>query len=227
LRTAEEIAKKFPLAHEFSPPMLVQEYCDGAGVGIEVLLHNGQCVAIFQHRRLKEFPHTGGVSVTAVSEALNPGLAQSSLALLQALQWQGVAMVEYKVNSEGRAVLMEVNGRYWGTIGLPISAGLDFPLYHWQLLHGEQPQLPEAYSVGRKWRWTAGYLHRLYDLLDRAHRSSSAREILWKDIRQLPQDFSFLVGDATWKLSDPAPSVLELLFAMRDFVSYTAERAFG
>ena len=32
-------------------------------------------------------------------------------------------MVEFKINpADGSAVLMEVNGRYWGSIGLPIAA---------------------------------------------------------------------------------------------------------
>jgi predicted ATP-grasp superfamily ATP-dependent carboligase len=225
LRTAEEVRRRFPPGREFIPPMLVQEYCAGAGVGVEMLLHQGQCKAIFQHRRLKEFPYTGGASVTAVAEELNPRLIQSSLDLLRALQWQGVAMVEYKVGSDGRAVLMEVNGRYWGTIALPISAGIDFPLYQWKLTHGERPEIPNTYAVGTKWRWTVGYLHRLYDLLDLGRRSTSARAVLGGDVRQLFEDFSPAVPDAMLKLSDPMPSVAEFLLAMRDFASYTAARA--
>src|SRR5271155_3638049 len=138
LASVDEIATRFPLERGFTPPMLVQEYCAGTGVGVEMLLDHGECVAVFQHRRLKELPYTGGFSVIAVAEAPDPSLIESSLALLQAMQWDGIAMVEYKVNSDGQAVLMEVNGRYWGTIALAISAGIDFPLYDWQLVHGER-----------------------------------------------------------------------------------------
>jgi predicted ATP-grasp superfamily ATP-dependent carboligase len=224
-RTAEEVAKKFPPGHQFTPPMLVQEYCAGDGVGVEMLLHHGQCMAMFQHRRLKEFPYTGGASVIAVAEEPNPSLTQSSLALLQALQWQGVAMVEYKIGPDGRAVLMEVNGRYWGTIALPISAGIDFPLYHWKLAHGERPEIPKTYAVGTKWRWTVGYLHRLYDLLDLGRRSTTARAVLSGDIRHLLEDFSASIPDAIMKRSDPMPSLVDFLLAIRDFASYTAARA--
>ena len=203
LSTADEVAKRFPMGREFTPPMLVQEYCAGAGVGIEMLLHHGECMAVFQHRRLKELPYTGGFSVTAVAEAVNESLMQSSLALLHALHWHGVAMVEYKVDSDGRAVLMEVNGRYWGTISLPIFAGLDFPLYHWQLVHGEAPKIAESYAVGVKWRWTAGYFGRLYGLLAKARSEGSAREILRNDIRQLREDFSPSVSDAMLRSSRP------------------------
>lgn len=221
----DEVAKRFPLQQVFTPPMLVQEYCGGTGVGVEILLDRGECMALFQHRRLKEFPYTGGFSVTAVAEAPNPTLIQSSLALLQAMRWDGVAMVEYKVNSDGQAVLMEVNGRYWGTIALAISAGIDFPLYDWKRVHGERPEVPGGYAVGTKWRWTIGYLHRLYDLLDLARGSTTAREILYHDLRQLVEDFGPSVSDPMVRLSDPMPSVVGLLYAVREFASYTATRA--
>ena len=97
LATADEVALKFPTAQEFTPPMLLQEYCAGVGVGIEMLMHDGNCLTVFQHRRLKELPYTGGVSVTAVAEHPDPVLVESSLALLRALRWEGIAMVEFKV----------------------------------------------------------------------------------------------------------------------------------
>ena len=40
-------------------PVLLQEYCPGVGVGVEILLHRGESVAAFQHRRLKEAPPPG------------------------------------------------------------------------------------------------------------------------------------------------------------------------
>lgn len=225
LTSIDEVAIRFPAGREFAQPMLVQEYCAGTGVGVEILLDHGECMAVFQHRRLKELPYTGGFSVIAVSETPNPSLVQSSLALLQAMQWDGVAMVEYKVDSDGQAVLMEVNGRYWGTIALAIAAGVDFPLYDWQLVHGERPEISRAYAVGTKWRWTVGYLHRLYDLLDLARGSTTAREVLYRDLRQLVEDFGPSVSDPMLRLSDPMPSVVALLYAMGEFASYTATRA--
>jgi predicted ATP-grasp superfamily ATP-dependent carboligase len=221
-----ELVAKFPAERGFAPPMLVQAHCAGAGVGVEILLHQGDCIAAFQHRRLKELPHTGGVSVTAVAEAVDENLLRSSLDLLRALQWDGIAMVEYKVDSDGRAVLMEVNGRYWGTIALPIFAGLDFPLYHWQLVHGERPQIPEGYAVGTKWRWTAGYFGRSYFLLASSRHSGEARELLVRDVRQLLHDFSPSVSDAMLKSSDPMMSLLELFQAARYYANYTVSRIF-
>jgi predicted ATP-grasp superfamily ATP-dependent carboligase len=222
--TAQEIALRFPVAREFVPPMLLQEYCAGVGVGVEMLMHGGNCLAVFQHRRLKELPYTGGVSVTAIAERPHPALVESSMTLLRALRWQGVAMVEYKVADGCEPVLMEVNGRYWGTISLPISAGMDFPLYHWQVIHGEQPEIPCAYAAGTKWRWTVGYFLRLYSLLVRARNTPEARQALSDTLPDVPRDFSPKVFDATFDLADPAPTLVGFFHAVKYVFSYSVGR---
>ncbi len=215
LASAGELMARFPTAREFTPPLLLQEYCPGEGVGVEMLMHNGECRAVFQHRRLQEFPYTGGFSVTAVAELPDPVLVENSLALLRTLGWEGPAMVEFKVNpSDGSAVLMEVNGRYWGTISLPISAGIDFPLYHWQLRHGEVPAVPDTSSLGTKWRWTPGHIFRLHGLLLAARRSKSARKELLLSFLQLPA-FGPSIHDALFMFSDPLPAILDLSEALR------------
>ncbi len=220
--TADEVALKFPTAQEFTPSMLLQEYCAGAGVGVEMLIHEGNCLAVFQHRRLKELPYTGGVSVTAVAEHPDPALVEPSLALLRALHWEGIAMVESKVNpAGGSAVLMEVNGRYWGTLSLPVSVGIDFPWYQWQLAHAEQPKIPGTYRAGTKWRWTTGYIGRLYCILSSARYSAAARKVLPREWLHLLEDFSPLIHDATFTVSDPLPSIAALCRAMKYFIFHS------
>jgi ATP-grasp domain-containing protein len=46
--------------------------------------------------------------------------------LLAALDWTGLAMVEFRVTSTGPE-LMEINGRVWGSLPLAVRAGMDFP----------------------------------------------------------------------------------------------------
>jgi predicted ATP-grasp superfamily ATP-dependent carboligase len=216
--TADEVRKRFPISRRFDPNMLLQEYCPGVGVGVETLVHNGECLAVFQHRRLKEWPYTGGVAVTAIAESPNPTLVQSSLTLLRALQWEGVAMVEFRVNlADGQAVLMEVNGRYWGTISLPILSGLNFPLYHWRQVHGEPIDAPGVYAIGTKWRWTAGYFYRMHNLAALAPHSAVARRALFDSLRHFARDFSPSVRDAMFNFSDPMPAITELHSATKYF----------
>lgn len=213
LKTADEVAARFPTAKEFATPMLLQEYCGGHGVGVEILLHNGECVAVFQHRRLKEFPYTGGFSVSAIAEGVDPLLVQRSLTLLRALHWEGLAMVEFKIDAKGDAVLMEINGRYWGTISLPIYSGVNFPVYQWQVVHGETPARLPDYALGTKWRWTAGHMLRLHDLVLAARKSKAARAKLFENTAQASGPAGATKYDALFSLSDPMPAVLDALRA--------------
>jgi predicted ATP-grasp superfamily ATP-dependent carboligase len=227
LMTPDELAVLFPAPRKFDPPILVQEFCSGVGLGIEVLLHDGECLAVFQHRRLKELPYTGGYGVMAVAEAPDPALVRASIALLRALNWEGVAMVEFRVNpADDRPVFMEINGRYWGSISLPVLAGVDFPLYHWKLVHGEPIEAPRAYQVGVKWRWTIGYLVRIHWLLVAATYSAAARKTLLQDLRDFPADFSSSVIDPLLDRADPMTPVFEALGTVDDLLRYDMKALF-
>jgi protein-tyrosine-phosphatase/predicted ATP-grasp superfamily ATP-dependent carboligase len=185
---------------------LVQEYCPGIGVGIEVLMHDQKPLAIFQHRRLKELPPTGGVSVLAESEPVDLALAEEALLLLRTLRWSGVAMVEFRYDLElGRAVLMEVNGRYWGSLPLSLLAGLEFPYYEWQLAHGQKPEVPERYEIGLRARWTRGSFLRAQELLRDPGKTWS-----WKTLVETTTDLLPPTRDMLWSSEDPTPAFIEV-----------------
>lgn len=108
--------------------VLLQEYFRGEGVGIELIANHGRVCYAFQHRRLHEVPLTGGGSSLRISEAVAPALLSASEQLIQALGWHGVAMVEFKfAPATGEYRLIEINGRFWGSLPLAIAAGADFP----------------------------------------------------------------------------------------------------
>ncbi len=213
--------------------LLLQEFAQGEGVGVEVLMHHAEPVAIFQHRRLKEFPASGGVAAVAVAEEPESLLVDQALALLRALEWDGVAMVEFRYDRARRqSSLLEVNGRYWGTLALAIHSGLDFPWYLWQIAHGEKPEVPVRYSVGRRWRWSAGYLSRSHDLAKDSvanlfRRSAGIKESGLKQAGRaefgltefVPSWADLSAADAVWDSNDPMPAVGELLRTLKDLAA--------
>ena len=199
--------------------LLLQEYCLGVGVGIEMLIHKGECLACFQHRRLKEDPPSGGVAVMAIAEDADPELADASYRLLRALEWEGVAMVEFRKNpADGKWALMEINGRYWGTTSLPLQAGVEFPVYEWRLAHGQDPQIPETYAKGMRWRWTTGYLERLHRILVGFRGELAPKMSRAKALADIPADFSPWIRDAIWSWSDPVPALAETIDAAAKLV---------
>jgi predicted ATP-grasp superfamily ATP-dependent carboligase len=129
---------------------LVQQYCAGQGLGQFFFMHQGQVVRRFQHRRVAEWPPEGGYSSVcdAVPLDRHTDLQAQSVALLQALGWEGVAMVEYRHDpATDRAVLMEVNGRFWGSMPLAVAAGAGFGrLAHAAALQQPLPELQAPLS---------------------------------------------------------------------------------
>lgn len=138
-------------------PVLLQERIQGGGEGIFLLRWNGRILAHFAHRRIREKPPSGGVSVYRESIAPDPGLLRRSVALLEHYDWQGVAMVEFKVEpGSGEAYLMEVNGRFWGSLQLAVDAGVDFPALLVRAARGERIEPVAEYRVGVRSRWLWG-----------------------------------------------------------------------
>ena len=110
---------------------LIQEYCPGYGLGQFFFMHNGIALRRFQHLRVAEWPPEGGFSSVCDSLPLNEHLElqDQSVALLHAIGWEGVAMVEYRFDPKtGRAVLMEINGRFWGSFPLAVHCQAKFAL---------------------------------------------------------------------------------------------------
>ncbi|MCB9849913.1 MAG: hypothetical protein H6817_04335 [Phycisphaerales bacterium] len=107
--------------------VLVQSFAPGQGVGAFFLIRKGCVLAEFMHRRLHEVPHTGGISSLRESWR-HDAIRADALAKLRALEWEGVAMMEYRWDSATDAfALMEMNGRFWGSLHLALHADVDFP----------------------------------------------------------------------------------------------------
>src|SRR5437773_11508600 len=138
-------------------PVLLQRLVSGDGEGFFALRWRGRTVAMFAHRRLREKPPTGGVSVYRESIPLDEALVGPGRRLLDALDWQGVAMVECKREAAtGRQVVMEVNGRFWGSLQLAIDAGVDFPSLLVRCAAGETVPECRDYRLGVRSRWVWG-----------------------------------------------------------------------
>jgi predicted ATP-grasp superfamily ATP-dependent carboligase len=126
------------------------------------LYDHGTPIAFFSHRRLREKPPWGGVSVLSESTPLDPILLTHARALLDAVTWHGIAMVEFKVADDGTPYLMEINTRFWGSLQLATDAGVDFPWLLYNLACGTPIAPVSGYKTGCRLRWILGDLDSLY-----------------------------------------------------------------
>ena len=194
-------------------PVMLQQRIVGPGVGVFLLMWDGRTDSVFAHRRIREKPPAGGVSVYRESIPADPELVRASTALLARFGWHGVAMVEYKIDSStGTPYLMEVNGRFWGSLQLAVDAGVDFPLRLVRLALGQPLHPPAPYRTGIRSRWWWGDVDHLYAVLRRSREELALPPDFparWRSVL----DFAVLwrPGDRNevFRWSDPAPAFRE------------------
>lgn len=213
VHTAAEVEAAYRDLSGGAAAPLLQEFIPGEGRGVFVLMNGGQLRAAFAHRRLREKPPAGGVSVLSESVELDPQLLQHCERLFHALKWHGVAMAEFKRDARsGACKLLEINGRFWGSLQLAVDAGVDFPYLLYRLAVDGDVAPVFQYRIGVRLRWwlgdldwlllrlreprgLVGHVAALVEFL-RSNGPTTRAEILRRD--------------------DPAPAALELARYLRD-----------
>jgi len=135
----DDAESQLALAASCYSKLLVEGHVPGRGVGVFFLLWQSEIKAEFMHIRMHEVPHTGGVSSYRKSWH-HERVRADALEKLRALDWQGVAMMEYRWDeARDEFYFMEMNGRFWGSLHLALRAGVDFPTDLLDLFHGREP----------------------------------------------------------------------------------------
>jgi len=177
------------LSKTYGPP-LVQEYIPKGGdtIGVSCLFDcQHQEKVVFVHKRLREYPINGGPS-TLRESIRHPEAEKLAVKLLKKLNWFGVAMVEFKIDPrDNKPKLMEINPRFWGSLSLPIMAGVNFPLLLYKLVTTGEVEKVENYPVGIKSRWLGGDF---LNLLHSKNKFKSLREFFdFSDKNTFCEDF--------------------------------------
>ena len=195
-------------------PVLAQRRVLGAGQGIFLLRWNGEYVAEFAHRRIREKPPAGGVSVYRESVPVDPILGAAAKRLLDALDWRGVAMVECKHDDgTGEPVFMEVNGRFWGSLQLAIDAGVDFPSLLLASAFGRRFGPVTRYTQGIRGRWFWGDVDHLYLMLAKSRKALHLEGDCRRRSDVIRDFLRYRRGDRedVFRWWDPAPFAMETL----------------
>ena len=184
---------------------IVQEYVPAAGKYMFAALYDhGEALATFQHRQIRGNSYTGGGGVYRQSVYI-PELEAVGRALLDHLDWHGLACIEYLKDAEtGEFKIIEVNPRLWQSLPSTMRSGADFPYYYW-LLATEQKHLVEPeyeLGTGTHYLWgELGYLKSVVSddspLAERPSLSKALWDVGSSIVREPHFDFFYL--------DDPAP----------------------
>ncbi len=145
----------------------IQEYIPGTGYGVSALFNQGEVRSLFVHKRLMEYPITGGASVERISTR-HAKMEEYACRLLTHLKWHGVAMVEFKLDRRtGTPVFLEINPRFWGSLNQAVCAGVDFPRLLYEMAISGDVSPTFNYRVGVRTRWFFGQIQALLDAVKR------------------------------------------------------------
>lgn len=132
-RVGDESDLRRACAHLDEADIIVQENLVGRGVGISSIRWNHpDLIYHFGHKRVREYPISGGASTSREPWACQDNFLTKSLTdLLNRLNWQGVVMFEFKevLSAKNRFEykFLEANPRFWGSVPLAMANGINFP----------------------------------------------------------------------------------------------------
>ncbi len=196
-----------------SDQVLVQEFVPGETHDVCLLFRHGEPRAALTQRRVWTYPLEGGFG-TLVESTREPDLVDRATRLLAALEWHGPAQVEFKVDPEsGSICLMEINGRFWGSIDVAVRAGIDFPMLTCRLALDGDIEPVFDYATGLRYRFPFPF--GLLAMANRAVRWQAARgffgpgrgthsDLNWSDPIPVLAEVAY-IGRRAWERRSPRP----------------------
>jgi predicted ATP-grasp superfamily ATP-dependent carboligase len=196
---------------------VIQRFVAGQGKGVFTVCDHGRPVAWFAHERLRDIRPSGSGSSLRRSVPVDPRLRARAERLLEAMRWHGPAMVEFRDDGVNTPWLMEVNGRFWGSLQLSIDAGCDFPRLWVDLLAGRPVVPPGDYRAGVTVRWLWGDVKRfLYILAGPPRGYPGPYPSLARGLQELFGRQPAGTRLEVWDRSDKWPAVAEWVEGVRD-----------
>lgn len=177
---------------------ILQESIEGSLLAYSALVDgSGRTVAEVQQIADRTWPPGAGVSARAITLPVDPSISKRVSILCGELGWRGLAEIQFILPPGGEPHLIDLNGRFYGSVELAIAAGVDFPVLWGALALGRN--IPSTYvgKPGVRYQWLEGDLRRAL----RERRGGLGRDL-----------FDCLVTasrshHSVWSLKDPSPAL--------------------
>lgn len=174
---------------------LVQKWIPGREYGATAVCRDGEILSLSAHRRLRSLSSFGGASTAKVTIKVPTAFQDVVERIIRHFSWTGPAMFEFK-GEEGSFTLLEMNGRFWGSLPLAVIAGTDFPLLAFQAATNSTFTGKQAGKIGVYSRHLTGDAARILRINGMARFSA-----MWAFLRGFFPPFH----DDVFIWSDPLP----------------------
>ncbi len=169
---------------------VLQEVIGGRHTAYVALLdEQHEVVVSHQQDGYGTWPARDGVWTRAEIVAPRADIDVQSAAVLRELRWTGLVQLQFLVGADDRPRLIDLNGRFYASIGLALAAGVNLPALSAALALGERPARTEPARAGLRYQWLEGDLLRaledrrgglLADVADTLRYARGAVPSLWR-----------------------------------------------
>lgn len=195
----------------------------GALIGV---FHNGRLHGRVQQVTTRLWPTPNGVSTRAETVPVDEELVARTEMLLEELGWWGLVELQFLTGIDGVPQLIDLNGRFFGSMALTNAARPGLADAWGRLALGEPaPRLPDA-QPGVRYAWLAGDLRRARverrgglatDVADTLRWARKAQHSVW-DVQDLGPTWHL----ATWRFARPGRTRRSALPGEEDLRSSTS-----
>lgn len=206
--TEEEVGRSRTEIEAAGGVPLIQERVTGVLTAWSAVADDrGKVLVEVQQDALRLWPPGGGVSARAVTVAVSPAISAAARALLEGISWSGLVQLQFIRSADGRARLIDLNPRFYGSMGLAIGAGANLPGIWAAAATGREPPLQPP-RVGARYQWLTG------DVQAIAAEPTRRKTELLKALR-------WAVGahHSIWSVRDPAPAAWYVRHLMRSIAA--------
>ncbi len=204
----EVFINQYKLMHDIQVSPLVQEYIEGDGFGVSCVFNEAhEPVEIFCHRRIREYPVSGGPS-TFCESIWDDRMVSYAVKLLRELKWQGFAMVEFKGKANGDIRLMEINPRFWGSMPLSFLSKCDMPFAYYKSVMGLTTPNEGKLRFAARYRKGTKMQYILQDTLAAIGYLKGENRHLGLSLRYVFDLLNPFVKDGLFRFNDPKPGLM-------------------
>lgn len=183
----------------------VQRFYDGVLLAYSAVAdRSGRVIADSMQVASRIWPSGAGASCRAETIAVDPRVSEPAEDLLKELGWFGLAELQFIKPAEGPPRLIDLNGRFYGSLGLAVAAGANLPAA-WAALATGRPFPRARARPGVSYQWLEGDLKR------------ACIERRGGLVRDLVSSLGAVRGrtHSLASLSDPGPLLAEVAQAVR------------
>jgi len=131
---------------------IAQECVDGRLDAVSLVAGPDGIVSIAQQAAEHTWPQPVGITARARSVRVDPQLRAAIERLLAALEWRGIAQLQFLVPDDGVPRLIDFNPRLYGSLPLAVRAGANHPDTWARLITG-RPVAPSEGRPGAVYQW--------------------------------------------------------------------------